>query len=221
MRINVDFSKRVVVRPGDAPWVASPMPGVERQMLDRIGAEVARATSIVRYAPKSYFSAHSHDGGEEFFVLEGTFSDEHADYRAGSYVRNPIGTSHSPHSENGCIIFVKLHQFKADDQRQFAIDTRNSQFEETPQHGVERLVLHRFGPEEVALMRLGPKTQLPVDRGVVGEEVFVLEGSVSDQSGTYPKGTWLRSPAGTPRQYISEEGCLLYVKHSSFAAPNV
>jgi len=49
-------------------------------MLDRIGDEVARATSIVRYAPHSRFSAHTHGGGEEFLVLDGVFQDEHGDY---------------------------------------------------------------------------------------------------------------------------------------------
>ncbi|GAL13613.1 hypothetical protein JCM19233_4618 [Vibrio astriarenae] len=51
--------------------------------LDRVGGEVARATSIVRYKPNSAFSPHTHDGGEEFFVLEGVFSDEHGDYPQG------------------------------------------------------------------------------------------------------------------------------------------
>lgn len=71
MRLNADFALPVVIRPGDAPWVASPLAGVERQMLDRIGEELARATSIVRYAPGSHFSAHGHPGGEEFLVLDG------------------------------------------------------------------------------------------------------------------------------------------------------
>lgn len=53
MRPNADFNERVVLRPEDRDWVASPMAGVDRQMLDRIGEEVARATSIVRYAPDS------------------------------------------------------------------------------------------------------------------------------------------------------------------------
>jgi hypothetical protein len=58
-------------------------------MLDRIGDEVARATSIVRDAPASHFSAHTHGGGEEFLMLDGVFQDEHGDYPAGSYIRNP------------------------------------------------------------------------------------------------------------------------------------
>lgn len=96
MEINADFDKRVVIRPGDYHWASSPMPGVMRMMLDRVGDEVARATTIVRYAPNSEFSPHIHSGGEEFFVLEGVFSDEHGDYPTGTYVRNPMGTGHTP-----------------------------------------------------------------------------------------------------------------------------
>ena len=77
MHLNADFSERVVIRPADYQWVASPMPGVERMMLDRIGDELARATSLVRYAPGSVFSEHVHTGGEEFLVLEGEFGDDH------------------------------------------------------------------------------------------------------------------------------------------------
>ena len=89
MRINADFSKRAAVHAAQSDWARSPTPGVERRMLDRIGDEVARATSIVRYAPDSAFPPHTHGGGEEFLVLDGTFQDEHGDYPAGSYVRNP------------------------------------------------------------------------------------------------------------------------------------
>ena len=89
MQLNADFSRRAVVHAGTLDWVASPIAGVHRRMLDRIGDEVARATSIVRYAPASHFSPHVHDGGEEFLVLDGVFQDEHGDYPTGSYVRNP------------------------------------------------------------------------------------------------------------------------------------
>jgi anti-sigma factor ChrR (cupin superfamily) len=107
MRINADFTKRASVHAGAADWVQSPMPGVERRMLDRIGDEVARATSIVRYAPGTAFSPHTHSGGEEFYVLDGTFQDERGDYPAGSYVRNPPTSRHTPRSQAGCTIFVK------------------------------------------------------------------------------------------------------------------
>jgi anti-sigma factor ChrR (cupin superfamily) len=62
MRLNDDFLARASVHAARIPWVPSPMASVERRMLDRMGEEVARATSIVRYAPDSHFSAHRHAG---------------------------------------------------------------------------------------------------------------------------------------------------------------
>ena len=49
MNLTDDFSRRVVQRPSDAAWIASPLPGVDRRLLDRVGGEVARATSVVRF----------------------------------------------------------------------------------------------------------------------------------------------------------------------------
>src|ERR1700722_1311849 len=111
MELNADFSKRAVVHATNLPWVPSPMAGVERRMLDRVGDEIARATSIVRYAPGSHFSPHTHDGGEEFLVLEGVFQDEHGDYPVGSCVRNRPTSRHKPGSSAGCTILVKLVRF--------------------------------------------------------------------------------------------------------------
>ena len=120
--LNADFSAPVLLHADEIDWLASPMPGVHRRMLDRIGGEVARATTIVRYAPGSNFSPHVHTGGEEFIVLEGVFQDEHGDYPVGSYVRNPPQSSHKPGSEPGCVIFVKLWQFDLEDRTQVKID---------------------------------------------------------------------------------------------------
>src|SRR5210317_2073117 len=128
MQLHADLTQRAVVQSTALDWIPSPMPGVDRRMLDRNGAEVARATSIVRYAPESFFSAHSHGGGEEFFVLDGVFSDENGDYTKGMYVRNPVGSRHTPFSKEGGTIFVKLHQFDPDDQASVRIDTTCEQW---------------------------------------------------------------------------------------------
>src|SRR5258708_31637716 len=140
MRINADFTKRASVHAGKLAWVRSPMPGVERRMLDRVGEEVARATSIVRYGPESAFSSHIHPGGEEFFVLDGIFQDERGDYPAGSYVRNPPASHHTPRSQAGCTIFVKLFQFDPADRSHVAIDTRRAQARAAGGTGGVRLI---------------------------------------------------------------------------------
>lgn len=214
MHLNTDFSKRVVVRPEDYRWVDSPMPGVERMMLERIGEEVARATSLVRYAPNSTFPHHEHLGGEEFFVLEGEFGDEHGTYPAGTYVRNPVGTSHAPRvGEQGCVIFVKLQQFEHSDQSQIVIDTRNADWSPGLVAGLEVLNLHEFGREHVALVRWAPRTEFKVHKHFGGEEIFVIDGKFVDEHGEYPAGSWIRSPHRSGHApYTDDEGALIYVK---------
>ncbi|RTE67527.1 cupin [Amphritea opalescens] len=213
-RINANFEQRVVIRPDDYQWVKSPMPGVERMMLDRIGDEVARATSIVRYAPFSEFSAHLHTGGEEFFVLDGVFADEHQAYPQGSYVRNPIGTSHTPKiGKEGAVIFVKLHQFEQADNVQKVIHTTTQPWRQGLVDGLRVMPLHEFEGEHVALVKWAPNTQFNSHQHWGGEEIFVLEGTFHDEHGAYPKGSWLRSPhLSRHNPFTKEDGALIYVK---------
>ena len=161
MELNADFTKKVSVHGAQLPWVASPMAGVDRRMLDRIGDEVARATSLVRYAPNSHFSSHVHTGGEEFFVLDGVFQDEHGDFPAGSYIRNPPESSHTPRSAPGCTIFVKLWQFELSDRTHSRIDTNKMRFVlASDRAGVEVLPLFSDAREDVVVERWAPGVEL-------------------------------------------------------------
>jgi anti-sigma factor ChrR (cupin superfamily) len=108
LTLNADLTQRCVVHSPSLEWVNSPASGVSRRMLERDGGEVARATTIVRYAPGSAFASHTHGGGEEILVLEGTLQDEHGVYGPGTYIQNPVGSSHAPASPEGCTLFVKL-----------------------------------------------------------------------------------------------------------------
>jgi anti-sigma factor ChrR (cupin superfamily) len=214
MHIHADFTQRVVIDTESAAWVASPMPGVERKMLDRVGDEVARATSIVRYAPHSRFSEHVHSGGEEFLVLQGQFNDATGSYPAGSYVRNPIGTAHAPWAgPEGTTIFVKLHQFHEQDTQQFAIDTRTAQWYPGLVPGLSVMPLHEHGSEHVALVKWAPNTRFSRHSHWGGEEILVLDGVFEDEHGRYPKGCWLRSPHLSQHMpFTGPAGALIYVK---------
>lgn len=212
MKLNADLNQRAVVSSSELPWVDSPMPGVQRRMLERDGEEVARATSIVRYAPDSHFSAHTHGGGEEFFVLEGVFSDEYGDYPAGTYVRNPVGSTHTPFSTDGTTILVKLWQMNPDDQQRVVVDTTKAEWFPGLIDGLKVLPLHSFGSEHVALVKWAPGTQFQHHGHLGGEEIFVLDGVFEDEFGTYPKGTWLRNPNGSRHTPFSTAGALIYVK---------
>jgi anti-sigma factor ChrR (cupin superfamily) len=211
LKIHADLSTRALVLPSEMRWVPSPEVGVERIMLDRDGDEVARATSLVRFAKGSAFAMHSHELGEEIFVLEGTFSDEEGDFHAGSYLRNPPGSEHTPFSVPGCLLFVKLRQFDPDDSER-KISHQGKLSWETFLPGIARASLHQFNTEQVWLIRMQPGVIWPRHQLSGGEEIFVIEGAFSDELGHYPTRSWLRMPAGSEHQISSREGCLLYVK---------
>ncbi len=216
MKINADLSKRAEANTEDMEWVASPEPGVLRRMLDRDGGEVARCTTVVRFEPGARFPEHTHTGGEEFLVLSGVFTDEDGDYPVGTYVRHPVGSSHSAWSDKGCDILVKLMQMDAKDQEKVVIDTTAMDWQPGPEPGVEVKPLHEFGPEKVMLMRLEAGTRISGHAHQAGTELFVLDGVLADENGTYPKGAWLRQPAGSVHEPFSDTGSVYYVKNGHF-----
>jgi anti-sigma factor ChrR (cupin superfamily) len=212
-RINADFTQRIVIATDELRWIASPQAGVERRMLDRIGGEVARATSLVRYAAASSFPAHEHTLGEEFLVLSGVFSDEHGDYPAGTYVRNPPQSRHTPHTAPGCIIFVKLRQMPPTERERIVVDSSTSAWKAGEQPGLVRLPLYEVeGGESVAMERLAPGTALAEVDCPAGEEILLLAGDLHDGHGSYSPGTWIRNPAGFSRALGSSGGATYWVK---------
>lgn len=194
MRLNADFTQRVVIRPGDSPWLASPSPGVSRSMLDRVGEEDARATSLVRYAPGSVFPEHAHPDGEEILVLEGSFSDDSGEHGPGTYLRNPDGSRHAPRSEGGCTLFVKLRQFQPGDGETVRINTHATAWRPGLVPGLRVMPLHSLGTQHTALVDWAPGTVFQPHTHWGGEEILVLSGQFEDEHGVYPAGSWLRSP---------------------------
>ena len=213
MELNADFTKRAVVHGAAMPWQASPIPGVERKMLDRIGDEVARATTIVRYAPHSQFSPHTHGGGEEFLVLAGVFQDEHGDYPVGTYVRNPPTSRHTPGSASGCTILVKLWQFDPDDRTQVTLNTTNQPYiAAVTRPGVSILPLFADERETVQLERWAANVSIDVF-APEGLEIFVIQGSFRESGEVFQPYSWLRLPPSS--QLLAQAGsagCQIWLK---------
>jgi len=213
MDIHSDLSERIVLHADRLEWHASPVQGVERQMLDRVGEEVARATSVVRYAPNTEFTSHTHDGGEEVLVLDGCFSDERGNYSAGMYLRNPPGSQHAPFSTDGCTLFVKLRQFAQTDSQELRLNTKASDWYPGLVPGLSVMPLHEHDGVSTALVRWAPNTVFNPHVHPGGEEIYVLDGVFHDEFGVYPKGSWIRSPRYSKHApFTKEEGALIYVK---------
>lgn len=211
MLVNPDFSQTVIVTPREFTWCASPQPGVTRVMFDRIGAEVARATSLVRYAPDSHFPPHDHALGEEILVLEGVFSDCGGDYGPGWYMRNPPGSSHQPSSAPGALIFVKLRQQLADEHQPVRIDT-NDPRRWTPLAGRSVCELYSGRAEHVTLERI-EAGQRVLNAAEGGAELLVLDGDLAWDGALHGRGTWIRLPPGRcPAMTATAGGVTVYLK---------
>jgi anti-sigma factor ChrR (cupin superfamily) len=217
-RINADFDQRVVVDINRLPWVPSPQAGIERRMLDRIGGEVARATSLVRYAPASTFPEHVHGMGEEFLVLDGVFSDEHGDYPAGTYVRNPPGSRHAPRTAAGCTIFVKLRQMQPAEQERRVIDTAQAAWQDGTNPGHRSIQLFADDFEHVSFERLASGASTGIRSIAGGHEFLILSGELSDRHGIYPAGTWLRAPERYAEPLTARSDATYWIKRGHLKA---
>jgi anti-sigma factor ChrR (cupin superfamily) len=220
MEPRADFGRREVVRPDGEAWRPAPMTGAEYHVLDSLGDEVARKTSIVRCAAGAPFNANDRGDGEEFLVLAGSLHDDAGDYSAGTYVRNPVGTAQASWAgPDGAVLFVKLRQVAAADTQRVVIDTRAARWSQGLVPGLTVLPLHEHGSEHVALVRWAPLTRFRPHQHWGGEEILVLDGVFEDEHGTYPKGTWLRSPhLSAHHPFTGPQGALIYVKTGHLAA---
>ena len=216
MFVHPDFSLRATVTAAEHRWVASPQPGVERVILDRLGAERARATSLVRYAPESVFPAHGHPGGEEILVLCGTFSGSSGDYGLGWYLRNPPGTAHQPSSSNGALIFVKLWQMAAGDTRTVRVDMRDpSTWRTDGRHEV--CALYAADREQVSALRLRPGHRLRLG-APGGAELLAIEGRLIVGAVVLGALGWLRLPPGDALAvYAGDARTTIYLKTGHLA----
>jgi len=212
LKLNADLSQRCVVDGNALAWQTSPSPLVQRRLLERDGGEIARATSIVRYDAGATFASHKHGLGEEILVLDGTLGDEFGDYGPGTYLKNPPGSSHAPFSVGGCTLFVKLRHLPPDDTKRVVVHTRQSPWFQGMVEGLKVLPLYEFGTSHTAMVRWAPQTYFNPHRHYGGEEIYVLEGVFSDEYGSYPQGSWIRSPHLSQHKPFSVEGCLILVK---------
>lgn len=210
-KLNLDFSLAVCSHAEEQKWIESPADGVSRIPLEKEFEESGHTTSFVVFSPGSSFPRHVHTMGEEIMVLEGVFSDESGDYPAGTYLRNPPGSAHSPFTKNGCKLFVKLDQFNESDNKQVTIRPEDRIWHQG--HGnLKVLSLHEFETEHTALVHWPANEKFIQHQHWGGEEIVVLEGEFCDENGRYAQGSWLRSPHLSKHTPYVEQETLIFVK---------
>jgi len=217
----VDAAGRIAVDTATLPWRPSPASGVWRKRLFHDGpAERGRVTSLVRFDPGAGFPLHDHPDGEAILVLDGTFSDEDGDYPAGSWMFNPDGSRHAPFSRAGCLLLVRLQQHPGRDRPRLAIDTGAIPWQATRIEGVSaRPVGPPDHPLPVALLRFAPGARAPYRRHATGAMLYVLDGTLSDETGDHPAGSWLYLAPEAGHTPSSATGCTVFLDADGTASP--
>lgn len=209
--LNMDLSKPACVLASQQHWLESPADGVSRMPLEKEAEESGHTTSLVRFAPGSSFPPHVHPLGEEIFVLDGVFSDENGDYPAGTYIRNPPKTKHSPFTLAGCTLFVKLDQFHPEDTQAVVIRSEDRQWQQG--HGnLQVTPLHQFETQHTALVHWPAHEKFIQHQHWGGEEIVVIEGEFCDEHGRYGARSWIRSPHLSQHTPYVEMETLILVK---------
>ena len=107
----------------------------------------------------------------------------------------------------------KLRQFNDSDNKRVVIREHNYNWLPGISKGLSVMPLHSYGTEHSALVKWDPCTTFSRHSHWGGEEIYILNGVLHDEYGTYKKGTWIRSPhlsIHTP--FTSDEGATIFVK---------
>jgi anti-sigma factor ChrR (cupin superfamily) len=209
--MNTDLSARVVVDTESMEWLATAVAEVGHKLLAGDDA-AAGTTRLVKYSAGYTLDSPAHGMGEEILVLEGEVVDGRAEYSAGSYLRNPPGAQPSLRTDRGCVLFVKRYPFEPEDTAVVRIDAAKTPWRQGLVPGLSVMPLHEYPYEHVALVRWQPETYFQPHGHFGGEEILVLSGVFEDEHGSYPAGTWIRSPHMSRHQPFSRPGCTIYVK---------
>lgn len=197
--IHSDKTKAELVKTSGIDWVAtSQAGGVYRKMIEREGTEkVARATTIVKFDPNQEFPRHTHDGGEEFLVLDGVWRDDYGAFPKYSYVRNYIGSGHTPSiGEEGCTILVKLRQMSHNSND----EPEHKAWESwTPENspGIAKQDLYASSLERTSVQLWPANSSIDITIPKNGAEIFVVDGKFSSHLGDHDEWSWCRVPNDT------------------------
>ena len=195
--MHEDFAQRAVVRTATMPW--TPRDGIEEKLLE---AARDRRTSLVRLPAGATLPIASR-GSLDVLILDGQL----ASHGAWTYLREPAGLR-ALSTARGCTLFVK--QRPAQRPTRCALDVRGVVFESGLVPGLALGPVHTDLDGTVTLLRFDRGTHVPPHHHRDGEELFVLDGELRDEFGTYGVHDWVRQPPASVHSVDAPNGCLTF-----------
>ena len=212
--INDEVAKRIVVQPDNNMTRLSPFAGYLQTRLDVVPGFRSRRTSIRRLPADTEYRLDAEGRDCELFIVSGSLNNSSVSYSDGTYLRWANGDEEKLIAGTaGAVVFEMLHSFHREDTQRIQLETKKKKWSPGSVDGLRVMSLHEHGGEHVALVHWNAHTKFRGHNHWGGEEIFVLEGTFHDEHGTYPTGTWIRSPHMSYHEpFTKEDGALIYVK---------
>jgi len=207
MTLHSDHSLRVVV---DATDLYAGQTG-ERPLEQR----VAPAESQITLRSLKAGESMTHDGGKllEVLVVRGLLSLNGEALGPASYARLAPGVSATFTSTEASMVYLNKRTPTEPETDSFALRGDTLDWRQGMVPGLKVTSLHQGLTKHTALVRWAPETRFNPHTHVGGEEILVLEGIFRDEHGSYPAGTWIRSPhMSNHRPFTGPEGATILVK---------
>lgn len=214
--VHADLLALVTIESAQAPWNPTGAPGLSEKLFERIAAgPLARETALLRVDPQASVPGGVADCRVDMLVLEGAIELNELHHAAGMFVRVPAGTQLDLRSAGGATILVKKRGGGADGDP-IAIDTMDrNNWAAWGGRGSEKAQLYDPGlrPEASWVGFMLPDLTIPDHDHAGGEEIFILEGEIRDERGSYGPGVWIRFPVGLRHTPVSlADGCRMLVR---------
>ena len=207
MTLHSDHSLRVVV---DATDLYAGQTG-ERPLEQR----VAPAESQITLRSLKAGESMTHDGGMllEVLVVRGLLSLNGEALGPASYARLAPGVSATFTSTEASMVYLNERTPTEPEKDSYALRGEELDWRQGMVPGLKVTSLHQGLTKHTALVRWAPETRFNPHTHVGGEEILVLEGIFRDEHGSYPAGTWIRSPhMSNHRPFTGPEGATILVK---------
>ena len=207
MTHHSDHSLRIVV---DATDLYAGQAG-ERPLEQRAVPNDSRITLRSLKAGESM----THDGAKllEILVVRGLLSLNGEPLGPASYIRLSPGVSVTFTSTEGSMVYLNERTPTEPEKDSFALRGNELDWRQGMVPGLKVTSLHQGLTKHTALVRWAPETRFNPHTHVGGEEILVLEGVFRDEHGSYPAGTWIRSPhMSNHRPFTGPEGATILVK---------
>jgi anti-sigma factor ChrR (cupin superfamily) len=206
-----------IIRVSDLEWTAMPaMPALKAKPL-WVDAATNRRAQLARFEPGAGLPMHRHAGDELLLVIEGSLSDEHGTTTAGNVGFRPNGCIHSVSSKNGATVLgIITGGIEPATSTAGAPPSQNFNLAEIAWTeaipGVrQKPVWHdKETKRRAALVRFEAGAKLPRHKHVGDELIFVIEGSVSDESGEVVAGNANYRPNGCTHTVTSKNGATVF-----------